>query len=359
MHLERAHRRHHHRRGRAQPRFAAFDVEEFLGPEIGAEPGFGDDVIGELQRRSGGNERIAAMGDIGKRPAMDEDRVVLDGLHQIGRQRVLQQRRHRSRRLDLGRGHRLALARLADVNIAEPPLQILEAGRQAEGRHDLRGGGDVEPVLARKAVGHTAERGDGRAQGPVVHVHRPPPRDPARIDARFEPVIDVVVDHRGEQVVRRADGVNIAGEMEVDLLHRQGLGIAAAGGAALDAEARAHARLAQAHHRLLAEAVERIAEPDRRRRLAFAGRGRGDRGDEDQPGLRPIRQRAQIVERDLGLVFAVGLDRVGRDAELLRGDLADRAHCRLLGDRDVRFRVFVLVLAARHAASPSFNPAGS
>ena len=48
--------------------------------------------------------------------------------------------------------------------------------------------------------------------------------------------IDVIVDQRGEQVVGGADGVEVAGEMEVDVLHRHDLGVAAAGRAALDAE---------------------------------------------------------------------------------------------------------------------------
>jgi hypothetical protein len=31
-----------------EPGLAAFDVDEFLGAEVGAEAGFGDDLIGEL-----------------------------------------------------------------------------------------------------------------------------------------------------------------------------------------------------------------------------------------------------------------------------------------------------------------------
>ena len=256
------------------------------------------------------------MRDIGERAAMDEDRVVLDRLHQVWRDRILQQRRHRPRRLDVGGEHRFALAGLADDDVAEPPLQILQVGRQAEGRHHLRGGSDVEPVLAGIAVGDAAERGNGRAQCPVVHVDRPAPADPARIDARFEPVIDVVVDHRREQIVGGADRVQVAGEMEVDVLHRHDLGVTAAGGAAFDAKARPHAGFAQAEHRLFADQIERVAEPDRRRRLAFAGRGRGDRGDEDQFGVRPIGKRADVIERDLRLVSAVGRHRFVRNAEL-------------------------------------------
>ena len=56
------------------------------------------------------------------------------------------------------------------------------------------------------------------------------------------------------------------------------------------------ARLAQTQYRLPADAVEGVAETDRRRGLALAGRGRGDRGDEDQPAVRPVRQRADVIQ---------------------------------------------------------------
>ena len=79
-----------------EPRLAAFDVEEFLGAEIGAEARLGDHVVGELERGLGGDHRVAAMRDIGERTAMDEGRVVLERLHQVRRERILEQRRHRA-----------------------------------------------------------------------------------------------------------------------------------------------------------------------------------------------------------------------------------------------------------------------
>ena len=54
------------------------------------------------------------------------------------------------------------------------------------------------------------------------------------------------------EVVRRADRVDVAGQVEVEVLHRDDLAAAAAGGAALDPEHRPEARLADAHRRLAA-----------------------------------------------------------------------------------------------------------
>ena len=61
--------------------------------------------------------------------------------------------------------------------------------------------------------------------------------------------------------------------------------------------ARPHRRLAQANHRLLADAVERIAQAHRGCGLAFAGGRRRDRRDQHQFAVWPILQRRQIIAR--------------------------------------------------------------
>ena len=204
-------------------------------------------------------------------------------------------------------------------------LQVVEVRGEAEDRHDLGGDDDVEAVLARIAVGGAAERADDVAQRAVVHVEHAPPGDAAHVDAELVALVDVVVDQRGEQVVGEADGVEVAGEVEVDVLHRHDLGVAAAGRAALHAEHGPERGLAQADHRLLADVVERVAEADRGRGLALAGRRRGDRGDQDELAVRPALERVEIVERDLGLVVAVGLERARPGCRACRGDLARSA----------------------------------
>ena len=78
-----------------KPGLAALDVEELLAAEVGAEAGFGHHVVGELERGGGGQHRIAAVRDVGERPAVDEGRRAFQRLHQVRRQRVLEQRGHR------------------------------------------------------------------------------------------------------------------------------------------------------------------------------------------------------------------------------------------------------------------------
>ena len=117
------------------------------------------------------------------------------------------------------------------------------------------------------------------------------------------------------EVVGRADRVDVAGQVEVEVLHRDDLAPPAAGGAALDPEDRPEARLADAHRRLVPDPVEALRQPDGRRRLALAERRRADRGDEDVLAARPLRLEAlDRGERDLGLRRAVRLDLVVAEA---------------------------------------------
>ena len=94
VHLERADGGDQHRAVRRDAGLAALDVHELLGAEIGAEAGFGDHVIGEFERGRRRQHRIAAMRDIGERPAMDEGGRAFQRLHQVGRQRFLEQHGH-------------------------------------------------------------------------------------------------------------------------------------------------------------------------------------------------------------------------------------------------------------------------
>lgn len=263
------------------------------------------------------------MGDVGEGAAMHEGRIVLQRLHQVRLHRIFQEHRHGAVRFQVARMHRRPVETIADDDVAEPPLQIFEIGGEAEDRHYLGGDGDVEPALARETVGDAAERGDHASERPVVHVHHPPPGDAADVDILFVAPVDVVVDHRRQQIVRGGDRMEIAGEMQVDVFHRHDLRITAAGRAALDAEARTERGLADADNGFLADPVQPIAEPDGGRRLALARRRRIDRSDEDQLAILLARLRGDELGADLRLVVTIGNELLDRNAEF-RPDFEDR-----------------------------------
>ena len=127
-------------------------------------------------------------------------------------------------------------------------------------------------------------------------------------------VEDARVEHRGEQVVRRADRMDVAREVEVHVLHRHDLRVAGAGRAALDAEDGAERGLAQAEDGERPMCAEPLRERDGGRRLALAGLRRRDRRDVDQLRVGAVGEPLEHAEVDLRLVAAVRLDLVGRGA---------------------------------------------
>ena len=217
----------------------------------------------------------------------------------------------------------------------QPLLQILDTGRQTEDGHDLRGHDDVEAVLARIAVRGSSEPNDDLAQGAVVHIDHAPPGNPAHVKAELVALVDVVVDERRQEIVGECDRGEVTREVQVDVLHWNDLRMAAAGRASLHAEDGPEGRLAQTDDRFLADAVERIAQADRGRGLAFTCGRRGDRRHEDQLAVGPVLQRADIAQRDLGLEPAVRLEVLLGDAEPLFRESENRLHFGSLRNLDI------------------------
>ena len=143
----------------------------------------------------------------------------------------------------------------------------------------------------------------------------------------------MVVEHGGQQVVGGTDSVEVTGKVQVDVLHGDDLGPAAAGGTALDAKDGAERRLAQGHGALDAATTQTVGQADGRGGLALAC-GRGiDSGHEDKLGL----VISWLVEQgivDLCLVKAVRNQMLNVDAGVL-GHLGNRQRRNRTCDFDV------------------------
>ena len=323
--------------GRLEAGGAALDVEELLSAEVSTEAGLGDDVVSHLHGRGGCLDGVAAMGDVGEGAAMHERRVVLERLDQVRLDGILEQRGAGTLGLDVGNGDRLAGAAVGDDDAAEAGLEVVKVGGQAEHCHDLGGDGDVEAVLAADAVTGGAEAVDHVAELTVVHVDAAAPNDVVEVDVELVALLDVVVEHSGEQVVGSTDGVEVAGEVQVDVLHGDDLGIAAARSATLDAKHGAQRRLTQAEHGALADLAQCIMQANRRGGLALASRRGVDGRHEDKLCLHGLILVGMDV--DLGLVVTIGLARRPVDTSLL-GYFLDRQHRCFLCDLDIGLRHF-------------------
>ena len=209
----------------------------------------------------------------------------------------------------------LPVGRRREHDPAEPRAQVEQVRGQGQDRHDLRPDGDDELRLARDPVLAAAQPDDDVAQRPVADVDDARPEDAVQVDAQRVLVVEAVVEERAGQVVGRTDRVDVAGQVEVEVLHRDDLAVAAAGRPALDPEDRTERRLADVDGRLPADVVEPLGEPDRGRRLALAERGRGDRRHEHVLAARALLlEPLDRLERHLGLGRSVQLELAVGDA---------------------------------------------
>ena len=111
--LQRADRRHHDDRAGHEPADAADDVEELLHPHVRAEAALGHHVVAELEADAVGDQRVVPVRDVGERAAVDQSRLALERLDQVGLERIFEHDRHRPGRPQLLGGDRLALERVA------------------------------------------------------------------------------------------------------------------------------------------------------------------------------------------------------------------------------------------------------
>ena len=329
--LGRPHRGDEHAGRRREPSEPAHDVAELLEPEVARETCLGDDVVGELERDAVLDDRVVGVGHVPERPRMDHHRLAFERLHEVRFQRVLHDHRHRARHLQLLGRDRLAVRgrRYDDPSQTRP--EVGEIGGEREHRHDLGRGRDHEPVLARNAVHLAAQADDRVSELAGVHVEGSGPRDARRVDAVRVAEVQRRVERRRQQVVRGGDRVEVAVEMEVDVLHRDDLRVPAAGAAALDPEHRSHRGFAKAEHDVLADPAHPLRERDRGGRLALARLRRRDGGRDDQLAVRPVREPVQDGQVDLRAVATERFEHVGRDPGR-SGDLRDGPELRFLRD---------------------------
>ena len=272
------------------------------------------------------------MGNIGEGTAVHKSGRAFKGLYEIRSDGVLQQSGHGTLCLEIGSGDRTVIKGIADNNAAQTFLEVGQGSGEAEDRHDFRGNGDVKPVFSRRAVGFSAHAVDNKAELTVIHIHAALPGDAANVNAQFIALLDMVVEHGGKQVVCSADGVEVTGEMQVNILHGDNLCITAAGCTALDAEHRAKARFTQRADGFLADAAQAVGQANGGCGLAFAGRGGGHGCDQNQLGFSSgVADQSRI---NLGLITAIGLKGFFRNVCFF-GNLSNGQHFTLLSNFDI------------------------
>jgi hypothetical protein len=267
---------HHHGGVGLESRGAALDVEEPFGAHVRPEAGLGDQVVAGADADLVGQDRRVAMGDVAERTGVDQHRSVLQGLEQVGLDRLAQDRGHRPAGVEVLGRDRGAVGPVPDHDASDPGPQVGQRGGQGQDGHDLRGGRDVEAGLADHAVLPGPEPDHDVAQAAVVDVEHPPPGDLAHLEALAVPLLEMVVHQGRQQVVGRRHRMEVPGQVQVEQLHGHHLAVTATRRPPLDAEGGTHGRLAQGERGPLAQVGHGLAQADGGRGLSLAQRGGGD-----------------------------------------------------------------------------------
>ena len=134
----------------------------------------------------------------------------------------------------------------------------MDGRRKTKNCHHFGGDHNVKTALTWIAVCRAAQCHGNLPQRAIIHVKHALPGHSAHINAQRVAMMNMVVEQRGQQIVRERNGAEIAGEMQVDVLHRDDLRIATARRTALHTKHRAKAGFAKAHNRLLTGALQHV-----------------------------------------------------------------------------------------------------
>ena len=136
-------------------------------------------------------------------------------------------------------------------------------------------------------------------------------------------MVNVVVEQGRQQIIGHSDCMQVAVEVQVDVLHRNDLRVATASGTTLHTKHRPQRGLAQTDRDILANVLERIAQPYGGSGLTFTGRRRAHRRYQNHARVVAHRLLEQPVEIHFALNAAIGLERFVRNVQRAR-DLCNR-----------------------------------
>ena len=204
---------------------------------------------------------LSAQGDIAEGPGMHQYGLAFNGLNQIGFDRFHQPGGHGPGHFQIRRGHGIAVAVQGQHHPPHALSQVAQIARHGENGHDFRGHGNVEmrahhETVITAAVALNAD--DHVTQSLGAEIHNPARAHPRGVHVQTAHarktrqggvvVIALVLHARGQsghgQIVGRAHGMDVSGEIERIRRQRDALGQAAPGGRAFHAHGRAARGLA-------------------------------------------------------------------------------------------------------------------
>ena len=264
----------------------AFDIQEFLCTKVCTETSLCDGIVSKTKSHLRSGYGVTAVCDICEGTAVYDCRYMLQSLNQVRFQSVFQKSCHSALCVQVCCGNRFLLRRfsicISNDNSSKSFFQVRNVLCKAENSHDLGCNGDIVAILSRHAICSSAKTIYYVTKLTVVHIYASSPGDLSRINVQSVALENVVVDHCCQQVVCRADRMEITGEVKVDIFHRNNLCISAACCSAFYSEYRSEGRLTKSYHYFLAKLLHSICQTYGSSGFSFSCGCRVDSGNQDQ-----------------------------------------------------------------------------
>ena len=261
---------------------------------------------------------------------------MLQSLNQIWFHCIFQQSAHCAFCFQLSCCNRFFLIGVAYYDVAQTFFQIVQIFCQTENSHNFGSYGDIVTVFTRSTVDSAAQTVGHEAQLSVIHIHAAFPGNTAWVDVQSVTLIDVVVQHSSQQVVCCADCVHIAGEVQVDVFHRNNLCVTAACSAAFYAKYWTERWLTQCNHYVFTNFFQTVSQTNGGGGFTFTSWGWANCSYQNQFTVWGICLFSQHIVVNFCFVVAV-LFQIFVINTCSSRDFADVAHCCFLSNFDVAF----------------------
>ena len=256
---------------------------------------------------------------------MNEGGGVLKCLHEVGLYSVLKERGHSAVSLKVAAVYGLVVVCVSHEYISKSFLEVGERLSKAENSHYLTCYGDHKVILPRNAVYLRAKTYGDISQRAVIGVGNSGEEYSSLVDPKLVTLLKMIVYYSAKQIVCRGYSVEVAREMEIDIVHRNDLRVSAARSAALNSENRAERGLSERDDGILADLVHSHSKTYGGRGLSLACGGGVYSGNEDKLTVRLVLCSREKIVVYFCLVFSVELKLVCLNVKLC-GDLGYGKH---------------------------------
>ena len=282
------------------------------------------------------------MCDIREGTTVDNNGVVLSCLHEVGVDSILQQGYYCACHAKVVDSEWGVIIAHTKHDATDTSVEVIDVARKAEDRHNLRCGSDVEACLCGNAICRATKTRYDVTQRAVVHVEHAAPHNLLQTRLLRAVVVEVVIQERSDKVICRCDGVEVASEVEVDILRGQYLRIATTCCTTLHAEAGAQRWLTQRDDSLLADVVKTHTKADAHGSLTHTRLCCGDSGYKDKVTLSYLLVVDKAVRNLCDVLTVVEYLIIGE--AYLCGYLTNILKLGLTSDLNICFHIFQFLL---------------